>query len=105
MHQLIKRYCRVDIILNLITAVQERLPLLQQAPQSDYMLNKRNSIVFPQEMSKAECNNSDTDVISPTGTSSSGQDQIHSTSKRKAQRKDDDQISHAHSSHSDSKSP
>ena len=56
-------------------------------------------------MSKAECNNSDTDVISPTGTSSSGQDQIHPTSKRKTQRKDDDQISHAHSSHSDSKSP
>ncbi|XP_046801311.1 uncharacterized protein LOC111687923 isoform X3 [Lucilia cuprina] len=64
-----------------------------------------SSITFPQEMNKAECNNSDTDVISPTGTSSSGQDQIHPVSKRRTQRKDDDQISNAHSSHSDSKSP
>ncbi|KAM7348990.1 cyclic nucleotide-gated ion channel-like isoform 4-T10 [Cochliomyia hominivorax] len=64
-----------------------------------------SSITFPQEMSKPECNNSDTDVISPTGTSSSGQDQIHPISKRRSQRKDDDQISNAHSSHSDSKSP
>ncbi|XP_065364545.1 uncharacterized protein Cngl [Calliphora vicina] len=64
-----------------------------------------SSITFPQEMNKAECNNSDTDVISPTGTSSSGQDQIHPVSKRRTQRKDEDQISNAHSSHSDSKSP
>lgn len=54
-------------------------------------------------MNKAECNNSDTDVISPTGTSSSGQDQIHPTSKRRTQRNGDDHHSNAHSS--DSKSP
>lgn len=56
-------------------------------------------------MSKAECNNSDTDMISPTGTSSSGQDQIHTTSKRKMHQKDEDQISRDQSSHSDNKSP
>lgn len=58
-------------------------------------------------MHKTECNNSDTDVISPTGTSSSGQDQVNhpAAAKRTPQRKDDDQISNAQSSHSDSKSP
>uniref|UniRef100_A0A1I8M3P6 Uncharacterized protein n=1 Tax=Musca domestica TaxID=7370 RepID=A0A1I8M3P6_MUSDO len=60
-------------------------------------------ITFPQTMNQADCNNSDSDVISPTGTSSSGHDHVRVDNKRRSKRRDDDQNSNAHSS--DSKSP
>ncbi|XP_073835046.1 cyclic nucleotide-gated ion channel-like isoform X3 [Musca autumnalis] len=58
------------------------------------------AISFPQTMNQTECNNSDSDVISPT--SSSG-DHVRVDNKRRSKRRDDDQNSNAHSS--DSKSP
>ncbi|XP_013103742.2 uncharacterized protein LOC106084540 isoform X2 [Stomoxys calcitrans] len=58
-------------------------------------------IPFPPTMNNsAERNNSDSDVISPTGTSSSGHDQIRPDKKRRSKRHDDD-VAHS----SDSKSP
>ncbi|XP_075154778.1 cyclic nucleotide-gated ion channel-like [Haematobia irritans] len=69
-----------------------------------YAIEASGPIPFPQTMKNPiECNNSDSDVISPTGTSSSGHDQIRIDNKRRSKRRDDDQNSNAHSS--DSKSP